>query len=200
MKMKEKIVLVIPVLPKYRHEFLQKVNERLKKSNKELIIITGTNNRKKEIKELTSKYSYQVIKEKTVGVKILNINLNWQVNLIKDTLSFKPKKVLIMLHTGKINYMILLFILKFSRIPYIIWGSGYKRVDLNSRLLRFKHFIKSIFEKTADGNITYSNYFATQLIKKGYSKEKIIVAQNTIDVEKIIKNKSTIKIERNYEL
>ncbi|MFW6272572.1 MAG: glycosyltransferase family 4 protein, partial [bacterium] len=33
-----------------------------------------------------------------------------------------------------------------------------------------------------------------------YSKEKIIVAQNTIDVEKIIKNKSTIKIERNYEL
>lgn len=184
--MTKKIVYVMPTLPVYRHDFLVSLHGALKNSQYELVVVTGLNNWNKVIVEINNELPFKVVRCKTVGFKVFGLNFNWQKGFIKSVFSEKPDKVIIMYHTGKLNHSLLLLRCLMKGIPFVFWGSGYRRVDMKGFTLKFKHGIKRFFENKSKGYITYSQYFADILVKKGYPKNKIIVAQNTINVEKII--------------
>lgn len=185
--MSDIIALVLPTLPSYRFDFLRLVKDQLKQKNKKIVLFVGTNVKNKDLREINNELDVKIVRSKTVGFKIFNLNLNWQKSLISSVIKSKPEKVVIMLHTGKINYLLLLTILKVKGTPFIVWGSGYRRVDLKSSILNFKHRIKAFFENLSSGYITYSEYFARKLKEREYNSNKIIVAQNTIHVESIVK-------------
>lgn len=195
--MPDKIVFVLPALPKYRHDFLVLLYEELKKTNHELVIVTGINNWNKVIVEIEEDLPVKVIRCKTAGFKLLNVNVNWQKKFVRSVFAEKPDKVVLMYHTGKLNHSILLLLCLLRGLPFVFWGSGYRRVDLKGMTLKIKHSIKHFFEKRSRGYITYSQYFADILIDKGFDKDKVIVAQNTINVEKILERQELSVKHRN---
>lgn len=190
--MTTKVVLAIPALPNYRHDFIVNLHERLKKEGYELTIVTGLNNWKKAIIEIEDDLPVKVTRCPTVGFRLGPLNINWQKGLVKSVLQEQPDKVVIMYHVGKLNHSILLLRLLMRKIPFIFWSSGYRRVDLNNWILNFKHGIKHLFEMRTAGYITYSEYFANILKEKGYDDHKIVVAQNTINVERFIKSNDAL--------
>lgn len=197
--MKEKIVLVLPSLPVYRLEFLIKFNKLLTKKDKELIVISGKNKQKKEIKEIQEKLPFKILKQEIIGFKMFKFSINWQKGLLKIVWKEKPHQLIMLANFGNINYLILLILLKIDRTPYILWGSGYNRIDLKDKEIRIKNKIESFFIKHASGYVTYSQYFANKLIKRGIPNKKVIVAQNTINIEKIIEKYPEIEKQRDYK-
>jgi len=190
----KKVILIIPVIANYRIDFLNLLSEELKKENKELIVITGENVSKKIVNDkLQSKF--HTIKTETKVINFLNFDLKWQKNLIHQVLALKPQKVIMLYNAGNLNYNILLLRLKIKGIPYILWGCGWERADLKGFKFRFKKWVKSFFVNWSSGYITYDTSFAKKLIANAYPENHIIVAQNTINIEKIIKNRTPISKE-----
>ena len=180
------IVLILPVLPHYRYDFIIDLNSKLKRNNMNLTVIAGENISRKNVNENLN-IDVKLIKNNTIGINILKFAIQWQLRLIRTVIKIKPDKVIMLWHAGKINYNILLLILFIKKIPYVLWGSGSgdKRRDLSSSQLKLKSFFKNFFVKNSSSYISYGTDFFKELIKNGYDKNRIFVAQNTIKVENI---------------
>lgn len=189
---------MVPALPNYRHDFILGLHKELHQHNYELTIVTGLNNWKKAIVEINEDLPVKVVRCKTAGIRLGVVNINWQKGLVKSVLTEKPDKVVIMYHVGKLNHSVLLLRLLARRVPFIFWSSGYRRVDMNNWVLGLKHGIKHWFEKKTAGYISYSEYFANILKEKGYDQDKIVVAQNTINVESLIEANQSLQ-EKEYQ-
>lgn len=193
----KKVAIVLPVLPHYRVDFINRLGKRLNSDNIQLKIISGTNINAKEIKEVTD-LEVPYIVTNTFGIDIFGFKIQWQKKLIKEVLKFKPDKVVFLYHAGKVNYNILILILRIKSIPFTIWGSGSGdsediRRELSKIQLRFKWFLKKNLFNKAHNYISYSNHYANKLESMGYNKKNIFVANNTIDVESIIKKQQKFK-------
>ncbi|MDW3193286.1 MAG: glycosyltransferase family 4 protein [Cytophagales bacterium] len=182
----QKVTLVLPVLPHYRIDLLTLLSSEYEKKGIKLTVITGTNAGKKSVKEVKAE-GFELIHNETVGLTIAKFEIQWQKKLISSVMRTSPDKVIILYHAGKINYNLLLLKLQRRRIPYVLWGSGSgdRRTDLSPVQRYVKAWFKSTFIEKSHTYLTYGTMFKEQLIKQGYPKERIYVAQNTINVEGI---------------
>lgn len=190
----EKIVLILSEIANYRIDFLNQLSDSLEKEGKELIVIRGKNISKKIVNEKIFA-NFTILTTETKSIKFLNFDLKWQKKIIKQVLTLKPYKVLMLYNAGNLNYNILLLWLKITGIPYLLWGCGWERDDLKGFKFRFKKWVKSFFINWSSGYITYDTSFAKKLIANAYPENHIFVAQNTINIEKIIKNRNPISKE-----
>ena len=71
-------------------------------------------------------------------------------------------------------------------IPYATWRCGYNRDDYSSISNRIRSLLLRFVERRANYAITYGSFYKKKLIEKGLNPDKIIIAQNTIDIESII--------------
>jgi glycosyltransferase involved in cell wall biosynthesis len=181
------ILIILPTLPSYRIDFFNLLNEKLKKINYKLIVISGSNISNKKIIEIKDAV-FELIKCKTSGYKIFGYNLQWQKSLIYNVKMCCPDKVIMLYNAGNINFNMLLLYLRYRKIKYILWGCGHVRDDLSKGKHKIKSFIKSFFVKNSAAYITYGSDFKKSLISDGYNKNKIFVAQNTLNVEGIFNN------------
>ncbi|MFY0593579.1 glycosyltransferase family 4 protein [Roseivirga sp.] len=182
------IVVVLPVLPHYRIDLLTLLSKELNNKDIKLTVVSGTNAGKKSVKEIENT-PFELIKNKTSGVTVSKFEIQWQTGLIRSILKIKADKVVILYHAGKINHNILLLSLQLRKIPYVLWGSGSgdRRTDLSTLQRKMKSLFKHLFIKNSSAYLTYGTRFKEQLQLQGYPKERIFVAQNTINVEQIYK-------------
>lgn len=175
------IIFVLSVLAEYRVDFLNELNLRLAKNNYSLIVITGQNIDNKVIKEYSTA-NFPIYKCYTFEYSIMGFDLRWQKGLFKYIKKLKPAKIVMLYNAGNINFNLLLLSLIIRNIPYCLWGCGYENI------VGFKFIIKSILKnfiiRRAKSYISYSSYHAEQI--KSISKKKVVIAQNTINIEKII--------------
>lgn len=190
------VTLILPVLPHYRIDLLRQLHEEYKKKGIQLTVISGTNAGKKSVKEVQQK-GFKLIKNETVGITITKLEIQWQKGLISSVMKSKPDKVVILYHAGKINYNLLLLKLQRRGIPYVLWGSGSgdRRTDLSGIQRQLKSLFKRTFIEKSHSYLTYGTMFAKQLVEQGYPKERIFVAQNTINVEGIYNKPSVRKVK-----
>lgn len=182
----KKVTLVLPVLPHYRIELLILLSQELAKRKVVLTVIAGTNAGNKSVKEIENP-PFKLIKNKTSGVTISKLEIQWQKGLIRSVTRSKADKVVILYHAGKINHNLLLFVLQLKKVPYVLWGSGSgdRRTDLSTLQRKMKGLFKYLFIKNSSAYLTYGTRFSEQLKKQEYPPERIFVAQNTINVEEI---------------
>lgn len=178
--MKE-ILFLLPNYPSYREDFIKSVMEKSQSKNYKLYVVAGTNVMDKIVQDGSSRS--EVLRQRTLSTKFLGFNVGWQKGLIRHYMKVKPAGIVLMFHTGKVNYWLLLIIHFLRGGKYIIWGSGYRRIDLSSSRLKIKHAIKEYFEFRSSAYITYSQYFKNILVDLGYPINNIYVAQNTIKIE-----------------
>ena len=71
-------------------------------------------------------------------------------------------------------------------IPYATWRCGYNSPNYNVLSSFLRKRIINFVEKKATINITYGSAYKNELVARGINCKKIVVAQNTINVEKIL--------------
>jgi len=189
METKRNIIIVYHTLPQYRFDFFNLLNDKLINIDRSLVVIAGTSMGQKEIKEINGEHSFSIDRYRRTGFSLFGFQIQWGIGLIQKVFDYKPEQVIFMYNAGILNYSLLMLLLRCKKIPYMIWGSGHRRVGLNDFQYKVKYLFKNAFMKMASGYIAYSEHYAKQLERSGFDKERLFCAQNTINVERIIRNR-----------
>lgn len=183
----KRVVFVLPVFPSYREEFFDLLVSDAEKKGGEIIVVAGSQVVKKSIKVDQRDRNYNLVFQKSMGVSFFGVNFQWQIGLLRELFRLKPDKVVVSLRSGILNQYILLLVLMVCSTPYYIWGVRFKRVDLNQSILKIKHRMRWFFERRCAGYFVYGSKVAKELTLEGLSKGKVHVAQNTIHVERLVR-------------
>ncbi|MDD6482270.1 MAG: glycosyltransferase family 4 protein [Lachnospiraceae bacterium] len=191
----KKIIIILPTLPNYRKDFLNGLSWKLREQNIELKIFHGFTN-KKEIKKIEDK---EFISEafETKEISFLGITFTILKGLKQRIIQENPDGIVMLFNPAIITFVRVLFLCLKLRIPYAIWSCGYIRPDLNGIFVKIREYFLNYFDKRATAHIAYHTNRKEYLVKKGINPERIFVAQNTIDTERIMSSYSLEEINKN---
>jgi len=184
----KKLLLLLPTLPAYREDFLTKLSESLKKEQVELYVLYGSTSAR-PILTIDKGQEYNTIKLKTIEKKIVGFNIITHQELYQTTKRLKPDGVIFLFNPGIISYWRVVGYCIFRKIPFGIWSCGYTRRDLSSSKVKFRQIFLDYFYRKAKVHIAYGSLHKSYLKSIGINENKIFIAQNTINVESILKNK-----------
>lgn len=187
----KKIVYVYGNLPAYRSDFFAQLNVKLKSDDVEMVVMHGTLTGKKVVKQDSS----NDFKKRMFQSRSLNIGPFSFITikgLFKQLKKEKPDAVVISFASTHLTLLKVVLYCILHRIPYSSWRCGYNRDDYSKLSARIREAIISFVEKHAKNYISYGSYYKNILVNKGVFPENIIIAQNTIDIESIIKRNSDL--------
>lgn len=193
----KKVLYLYYDLPAYRHDFFTTLSDKLKDKNIDFKFIYGKQQNAVSIQTTDVKFKTIVLdlKRKNVGfTELLIYN-----NLIKTIKNEKPSVVVLQFHVAVLSFWKMYFYLKRHNIPYITWDCNYTRDTLNGLAVKIRKKMVDFTYKKAKVCLTYGHVFKNYLLNIGKPADRIVVAQNTINIEKIIKNRATSCDNRTFE-
>lgn len=191
----KKIVYIYSNLPAYRKAFFSKLSNSLKSEGIDFSVMYGTLTSKKVVLQDDSK-DYKKIPFKSHSKKAGSISFTIIEGLYKFFLKEKPDGMVISYMTTNLTMLRLVIYCLIHKIPYATWRCGYNRDDYSNISHKIRSILLRFVERRADFAITYGSFYKKKLIEKGLNPNKIIIAQNTIDIESIIeKNRD---LDRSY--
>lgn len=192
----KKITYIYGNLPAYRKDFFTKLSDCLKKEGIAFAVMYGTVTDKKEVRQDKG----NTYKKFAFASRFVNFGVFSLVRIPGMVKTFKREKsdaMIISFSSTQLSMFRLVIYCLIHRIPYASWRCGYSSDDYTRLAAKIRSSIINIVEKKAQYCITYGSYYKKVLIDKGIPRDKIVIAQNTIDVESIInENKYLV---RNYE-
>lgn len=184
-----KVLYIYGDIPVYRRDFFTLLSNRLKEKGMKFQFLYG---KKKE--------KTYIIEERNVDFEIIELELKQRNFGPVEFLSYKdfmktikdihPDVVVLQFHVAVLSFWRLYFYLKRHNIPYITWDCNWTRDTLGGILVKIRKKLVDFTYKKAKVCLTYGHTFKDYLINIGKQKENIVVAQNTINIEKIIENRA----------
>ncbi len=181
-------------MPSYRRDFFTGLSKMLKNSGFDLEVLHGMPTDKKIVVQDDScdyeKRTFLSQVKKIGPLKFTNIK-----QLFEYVKRKCPDAIVISYMSTNLSMLKVVLYCIIKKIPYATWRCGYNRPDYTSSAAKLRQIIIGFVEKKASLNICYGSYYKNALVDKGIPHEKIIIAQNTINVEKILEeNKNHKKI------
>lgn len=180
MQKKPLVVIVQRILPHYRLPFFR----LLSKSNPDINIqvyhgdfIASTQN----LSGFESQYF------KNYSFSILGFSFVFQPALMMNVINKSPDLLIIEGTYGVLTNALLLIFRKILHLPTIYWTAGWDNPAITGRRIKIKNLFINFLLHLCDGAIVYGSSALEYLTNHGLSEAKIQIAQNTIDVETIIK-------------
>lgn len=179
------ILLFQRIIPYYRIKIFEKLN-------KELNIIVCSSKEKKnttiksEIKDLNfphenlSRIYFPFGKSAVIQ------------NFLKPIFKYKPEIIISEYSPGYLTFWFLLIIKYFLKIKLILWTHGIQNTEILKPFSSFKSKISLSVFNLVDGIIMYSNERAN-ILGKRVNPNKIFVARNTINTERLLKLRADYK-------
>ncbi len=181
-----KVVYLYSNLPSYRGDFFCELSKSLELDNNSLIVLHGIYEGGKVVKQVEGdvnyeKYSFPVNKRKFVLPMEI---MEGCFNRFKE---INPDALVISYQSANVSMLRIVLYCLIKGIPYATWRCGYNGYDNHSSFFsKIREKMIKFVEKHAKYNIAYGSYYKGILEKKGISPSNIIIAQNTINIEKII--------------
>lgn len=192
------IVYLYDNFPAYRRDFFSLLNKKLQaKGHKFDLIYLESNRESVQAKRTDVDFSAIPCAEGTLSIGGL-FQLKYFKNFKKLFKSKRPDVVVLQFHTAVLTYWWMLWYVKTHNIPYVIWECGYTRDDLKSFLVRFRQRMIDMTYKMATTCVCYGTHLRDYMLSIGKKPENVFVAQNTINVEKLMDNRSASCSNRNY--
>lgn len=180
----DKIIYVYGNLPAYRKAFFTKLSAELLEDNIDMQVFYGENVNKLTRQADDCNFKTTKFKTKILDLKLLR--LVRMCGLYKQIKKENPQAVIFQFNPTNLSEWLVLFYCKCRKIPYGVWGCNYTRSDLAKSLVGIRKRLYDIIYRRSACMIPYGTLFRDYLEKIGVPKEKIVVAQNTIDVESIV--------------
>lgn len=178
-----RIIYVYGNLPAYREQFFTQLSSRLKEEGIEMKVMYGLITNKLTSQALARKYSTKRFETKLNDLKFLRFSR--MLGLCQAVKEEKPDAVIFQFNQTNLSEWEVLRFCKRNKIPYGIWGCNYTRSDLNGWLVKLRNLIYKYIYRNASICIPYGSIYRDYLISLGVPADKVIVAQNSIDVESI---------------
>ncbi len=188
-----KILYVYGNLPSYRKEFFTELYNRGREKNIKIKILFGYIANKETKQAAGYLFEAQKFETKTLNLGILR--LSRMRGLLRQITIEKPDGVIFQWNQTNLSEWAVLNYCKKNSIPYGLWGCNYTRPDLIKPLVGIRERIYKWLYRKASVLIPYGSLYKQYLIGLNICEDKIVVAQNTIDVETIIKNNQTRTID-----
>lgn len=192
----KKILYVYGNLPAYRNKFFTKLSECLVGDGVSLAVMHGSPTNKKEVRQDTLN-TYKRFSFISKSTNLFFFSLIHIPGLVKTFKKEKPDAMILSFSSTQMSMLRLVFYCLLHKIPYATWRCGYNNDDYSKPIAMIRESIITFVEKKAQYCIAYGSYYKQILINKGISSDKIVIAQNTIDVESIVDDNKDL--DRNYE-
>lgn len=186
----KKIIFIYGNLPAYRKDFFTNLSKSLEENGIEMKVFYGYV-ANKVVKQDDSN-NYKTKKFETVKKNFKLLTFSKMVGLLEEIKAEKPDGIIFQFNQTNISQWKVLRYCKKNNIPYAIWGCNYTRADLNGGLAKVRERIYHYIYKNAKILIPYGTLYRDCFINLGIPKERIVVAQNTINVEAIVEKYKNI--------
>jgi len=191
----KKILYIYGNLPSYREDFFAELSKKLEVEGVELKVMYGYVVNKQTKQAEARNFKTQKFETKLNDLHFLRFSrMNGLLETVKQE---KPDGVIFQFNQTNLTEWKILSYCKKHKIPYGIWGCNYTRDDLNGILVIMRNFIYKYIYRNASMCIPYGHLYHDFLIKLGVSKEKVVIAQNSINVEKIAEKECGL--EKSYD-
>lgn len=189
----KKIAYIYSNLPAYRKGFFAGLDNSLSAEGVEMSVLFGTLTDKKEVKQDTTS-GYKKVPFTSKTMRLGPITFVTIPGLFETFKKEKPDAAVISYMSTNLTMMrIVLYCLQHKK-PYATWRCGYNNDDYKKIIAKIRSWLITFVEKKAKYCISYGSYYRQILINKGILPERIIVAQNTIDIESIVeRNKDLVR-------
>lgn len=187
----KKIAYVYSNLPAYRKDFFVGLDKVLQEEGVVMSVMYGTLTDKKEVKQDTSS-NYKKQPFTSGAVKFGPITFVSIHGLFKAFKKERPDAMVISYMSTNLTMMRMVLYCLRHHIPYATWRCGYNNDDYKKLTAKIRGWLISFVEKKADYCISYGSYYKRMLIEKGIQPSKVVIAQNTIDIESIVKKNSDL--------
>lgn len=193
-----KIVYIYGQLPAYRKDFFNLLNKSLEEKGHTLKVLYG-NEVKNESLQVRENLGFDA-SPFSIG-SVLNrgpMHLTKFIGLIDQFKEEKPDICISQFHVAVLTNWRLLYYMRKKGIPYIVWDCNYLKPELGGKAIKLRTALMNKVYRGATGFLTYGTKFRDYLLEIGRKPEDIIVAQNTINVERILENRSSKCNKRDY--
>ncbi len=188
---KKRVVITQRYIPHYRVPFFEKLHKESSKDFYLEVYFGKLMDKEMILSDLNfPNKQFDLIKIKFFGY---SIEAQWKLffNLIRTP----PDLVILEGTFGIITNILLLFIRKLTNRTTIYWTAGWNNPSITDLRYKLKEAVIEFILSLSDGAIVYGTSAKNYLIKRGMKENRIFIAQNTIDIEKIIFNKNEWKIK-----
>lgn len=180
----KKIIYIYGNLPAYREEFFTDLSKKLESDGVELKVFYGFI-ANKVTKQAEAK-EFKVEKFETTFKNLKLIRLSRMEGLFERVKEENPDGIIFQYNqTNLSEWEVRSWCLK-NKIPYGIWGCNYTRADLNGGLAKLREKIYHPIYRKATMLIPYGTLYRYYFLRLGIPADKVIVAQNSINVEGIV--------------
>ena len=194
-----KIVYLYSSLPEYRKDFFSLLNKRLKEKGHILKVLHGVLSSSNESKQIDRDEGFE-----SLPFPIKTLSKRGGVHFISFSGMFKafqkeaPDVYVLQFHVAELTYWRIYWYAKRHHIPYITWDCNYQRPELGGSQVRLRSKLVDKTDMDASVCLTYGTKLRDELIRKGRDERDVIVAQNTINIEKIIAERSPLCDNRDF--
>lgn len=189
---KKKMLIIMPIAPAYRKDFLELLKTKLQERNISLEVVVG-NKFHKEYEKLNSE-NLSICELNTKCIKLFNFNIYWLIGLYKYISQRKYDDVVLLYNPLIVNFIFAYLYFYLKRIRIHIWSSGYERSNISRISKFFRNVYLNTVYKCAYSNIVYSKSQFDNLLAKGLNGEKISIARNTLSVDPMLILRDDISI------
>ena len=146
----------------------------------------GANQNAKAIADFKNKYLFTIGFSLKWGIK--NYYLSWFPFLLLHLFRDRPRVIITEGTTNIINNFFVIPYCRLTKTPVVWWDSGRNIRVPKSRLRKLFEPLVAYLIKQVDACITYGEIAQQYLISIGFPKERIFIAQNTIDISYVARD------------
>lgn len=186
----KKIIYIYSNLPKYRRDFFIGLNQQLLEEGVTLKVMYGTLTDSKEVsQDAGGEYEKFPFLSKTHNLGV--VKLVTMEGLFKKLEKIAPDAIVISYVSTNLTMLHIVRYCLSKHISYATWRCGYNRDDYSSLSSKIRTLLINYVERNADYNIAYGSWYKKELIKKGIPSKQIVIAQNTINTDRILERNKT---------
>ena len=195
-----KIVYLYGGMPAYRKDFFCLLSKKLEQRGHELKVLHGVRDKNDSL-QFSANYGFS---EKSFPVKIWLERLGRSIQFTTFPGMFRafkkenPDVYVLQFHVATITYWRIYRYAKRNRIPYITWDCNYQRPELLGCQINIRKRLVDKTDMNAAVCLTYGTKLKKELVALGKPEKDVVVAQNTINIERIIEERSASCSNRDY--
>jgi len=174
------VVIVQRILPQYRLPFFR----LLQRSNPGIDIQVYHGDR--SVDSNRSSTGFESHYYRNYDYSFLGFSLVFQPGLMLGVIRNSPDLLVIEGTFGILTNIFLLIVRRMKHLPSVYWTAGWNNPAITGKRAQLKTHLIRLLLKLPDGAIAYGSSARDYLMAHGFSESKIIIAQNTIDVETIM--------------
>jgi glycosyltransferase involved in cell wall biosynthesis len=179
-----KLIILHSILPAYRKDFFELLNRQLRKRDIELTVMHGTSHFKQINSDTDPKYP--AVPMLTKEIKFLGYRIVRWKGIFRRLRSLKPDMVIILFSPGNLTFWLVQLYCYLYKIKIGIWSNGSVRKEITGLKKKIRGTFLNFFLFRAKFHLCYGSRYKKELLALGVEESKIFVAQNTINVEKIL--------------